>query len=222
MRSTRRQGIGMTSDRTRDRLIARLVEQGISSQPVLNAIRNTPRHLFIEDALSSRAYEDVSLPIGYGQTISQPYIVARMTEALLEGRDSIGRVLEIGTGCGYQTTVLSKCVDRVYTVERISELFRSTRDHLYDLKIRNVEYAHADGSIGWSDKAPFDGILVTAAASSLPEHLLPQLATGGRLIIPVGDGESQQLLMIEQNPKGFQYNELEYVRFVPLITGQVS
>lgn len=222
MSINRQQGIGMTSGRTRDRLVARLVEQGIKSKLVLDAIRNTLRHLFIEDALSSRAYEDVSLPIGHGQTISQPYIVARMTEALLEGRDQVNRVLEIGTGCGYQTAVLSKVVDKIYTVERIVELFRSTRDHLYDQKIRNVEYAHADGSVGWLDKAPFDGIVVTAAASVLPEELLPQLADKGRLIIPVGGDDTQRLLMIERNGDQFQTTELEWVRFVPLISGRVS
>ena len=184
-----RQGIGMTSARTRDRLVQRLVDQGIRSEAVLNQIRRVPRHLFIDEALASRAYEDTALPIGLGQTISQPFVVARMTEALLDGFEG-ETVLEIGTGCGYQTAVLSPLVKKIYTVERLRELLKKTRQRLRDLDIYNVQFRPGDGWEGWPKYGPYDGIIVTAAASELPQKLLQQLAPGGRLIIPVGSARA--------------------------------
>ena len=179
------QGIGMTSARTRDRLVNRLREHGIHSSAVLEQIRNVPRHLFVDEALASRAYEDTALPIGLGQTISQPYIVARMTEALLDNFDG-EKVLEIGTGCGYQTAVLAPLVKEIYTVERIPELLRKTKQRLRDLNIYNVRFRPGDGWDGWAKYGPYDGILVTAAAAELPQKLLQQLVPGGQLIMPIG------------------------------------
>src|SRR6478735_6699733 len=178
-------GIGMTSARTRDRLVQRLRDQGITNLAVLDRIRNVPRHIFVDEALGSRAYEDTALPIGHGQTISQPFIVARMTEALLENA-SPRKVLEVGTGCGYQTAVLAPLIVTLYSIERISALQQRARRALRDLKIRNVHLRHGDGFEGWAAYAPFDGILVAAAAHSVPRQLLDQLGNGGRLIIPVG------------------------------------
>ena len=211
-------GIGMTSQRTRERMLARLREQGIKDEIVLSAIGNTPRHIFVDEALSIRAYEDVSLPIGFGQTISQPYIVARMSELLRNGK-ALEKVMEIGTGCGYQTAVLSKLAKEVYSVERIRPLVMKARGHLRELKCVNVKLAHADGNVGLAEIAPFDAILVTAAASHIPQDLLDQLAVGGRLIIPVGTDE-QVLYAVERTSESdYRQTKLEPVKFVPLLGG---
>jgi len=212
-----RHGIGMTSQRTRERMITRLREEGIKDEVVLAAMNAIPRHIFVDEALSIRAYEDVSLPIGYGQTISQPYIVARMTELLRTG-GKLGRVLEIGTGCGYQTAVLSKVADEVYSVERISPLLMKARNNLRELRARNVKLKLADGAMGLPELAPFDGIIVTAAATHIPEELLQQLAVGGRMVIPVGSTD-QVLTLIERTPEEFRQTKLEAVKFVPLLGG---
>jgi protein-L-isoaspartate(D-aspartate) O-methyltransferase len=212
------QGIGMTSARTRDRLVQRLREQGIRSNAVLEQIRNVPRHLFVDEALASRAYEDTALPIGLGQTISQPYIVACMTEALLEDF-SATRVLEIGTGCGYQTAVLAPLVREVYSVERIPELIKKTRQRLRDLDIYNVHLRQGDGWEGWRKYAPYDGIIVTAAAGEIPASLLEQLAPGGRLIMPVGPAGRQELLRVTPRDGGLEKESLGAVSFVPLVKG---
>jgi len=214
-----RQGIGMTSARTRDRLVDRLRRNGIRNEDVLNQIRNVPRHLFVDEALASRAYEDTALPIGLGQTISQPWVVARMTEALLEGFKG-ETVLEIGTGCGYQTAVLAPLVNKVYTVERIPELMRKTRQRLRDLDIYNVQFRPGDGWEGWPKYAPYDGIIVTAAADELPDKLLQQLAPGGRMIIPVGPSGYQDLLQVTRKDDHFEEVSLGAVSFVPLVHGQ--
>ncbi len=213
------QGIGMTSKRTRDRLVQRLKDQGIRSEAVLNQIRNVPRHLFVDEALASRAYEDTALPIGLGQTISQPYVVAIMTEALLDGFEG-EKVLEIGTGCGYQTAVLAPLVKQIYTVERIPELLRKTRQRLRDLDIYNVQFRPGDGWEGWPKYGPYDGIIVTAAAPVLPEKLLAQLVSGGRLIIPVGPSGHQDLVKVTKMNDHFEQVSLGLVRFVPLVKGK--
>ncbi|MFA6180134.1 MAG: protein-L-isoaspartate(D-aspartate) O-methyltransferase [Candidatus Methylopumilus sp.] len=210
-------GIGMTSQRTRERMLARLREQGIRDEVTLHAIGAIARHIFVDEALSSRAYEDVSLPIGFGQTISQPYIVARMTEILRAGH-TLGKVLEIGTGCGYQTAVLSKVAKEVYSVERISPLLMKARGHLRELRMSNIKLKHADGTMGLPEVAPFDGIIVTAAASHIPEDLLLQLAVGGRMVIPVGTDE-QILYLIERTETEYIKTKLEAVKFVPLLGG---
>ncbi|NQY26094.1 MAG: protein-L-isoaspartate(D-aspartate) O-methyltransferase [Piscirickettsiaceae bacterium] len=212
-------GIGMTSQRTRDRLIARLKEQGIQSLDVLSVIKDLPRHLFVDEALASRSYEDTALPIGHGQTISQPFIVARMTEILLEGLPK-KKVLEVGTGSGYQTAVLSRLVDRIFSVERISPLQNQARERFYQLKLNNIKLKHSDGSWGWPQHAPYDGIIVTCAPEQVPEELLRQLAPGGRLVIPVG-GVSQSLRVIDRNGNTFEETELDAVSFVPLLSGQI-
>ena len=218
MSDLRVDGIGMTSARTRERLVQRLREQGIANMAVLDRIRNVPRHIFVDEALSSRAYEDTALPIGFGQTISQPYIVARMTEALLEG-GPLTKVLEIGTGCGYQTAVLAPMVGRMYSVERIEGLQKRARALLKELDIRNVRFRHGDGAEGWKSQAPFDGILVAAAALNVPEALVNQLAVGGRLIIPAGAEGGQQLLRITRREQGIERKSLGPVSFVPLLGG---
>lgn len=210
-------GIGMTSLRTRERMIARLREQGIKDEVVLHVMGEIPRHIFVDEALSIRAYEDVSLPIGFGQTISQPYTVARMTELLRHG-GQLGKVLEIGTGCGYQTAVLSRVANEVLSLERIRPLVMKARGHLRTLKCANVKLDHADGSDGLAEFAPFDGIIVTAAASHVPQDLLAQLAVGGRMVIPVGTG-TQMLTLIENTGKEFRQTKLEAVKFVPLLGG---
>ncbi len=211
-------GIGMTSQRTRDRMLSRLREQGIKDEVVLSAIGSVPRHIFVDEALSIRAYEDVSLPIGFGQTISQPYIVARMSELLRNGK-SLEKVMEIGTGCGYQTAVLSKLAKEVYSIERIRPLVMKARGHLRELKCTNVKLAHADGNIGLAELAPFDGILVTAAASHIPQDLLQQLAINGRLIIPVGTDEQILHLVERVSESDYHQTKLEPVKFVPLLGG---
>jgi protein-L-isoaspartate(D-aspartate) O-methyltransferase len=213
-------GIGFTSQRTRDRLVARLEEGGIRDERVLGVIGRTPRHLFVDEALSHRAYEDTALPIGHQQTISQPYVVARMTEALIE-HGVPGSVLEIGTGCGYQTAVLAQLVGQVLSVERIRPLLDRARTRLRELRVRNAQLRHADGGIGWADRGPFDGILVTAAPRSVPTELLDQLAVGGRMVIPVGDGGVQELRRLTRTPEGIETERLGTVRFVPLVGGTV-
>ena len=213
----KKSGIGMTSTRTRDRMLARLRERGIKDEATLSAIGAIPRHIFVDEALSIRAYEDVSLPLGFGQTISQPYIVARMTEILRNDRQ-LNKVLEIGTGCGYQTAVLSKVAREVLSLERIRPLVMKARDHLRTLKCNNIKLDHADGSEGLEDYAPFDGIIVTAAASHIPEELLSQLADGGRMVIPIGT-DTQTLYLIEREGDNFNHTKLEAVKFVPLLGG---
>jgi len=218
MTDLRLSGIGMTSARTRDRLVQRLREQGIANLAVLDRIRNVPRHIFVDEALGSRAYEDTALPIGYGQTISQPYIVARMTEALLEAGPA-GNVLEVGTGCGYQTAVLAPLVARLYTIERIEPLLARARERLKELGIRNVRARHGDGTLGWKAHAPFDGILVAAAPLTVPEALVKQLRVGGRLVVPVGPEGEQELVRFTRREQGVQRESLGAVAFVPLLGG---
>jgi protein-L-isoaspartate(D-aspartate) O-methyltransferase len=211
-------GIGMTSQRARDRLITQLRDMSIRSPRVLDVIRTTPRHLFIDEALSSRAYENIPLPIGHGQTISQPYIVARMTEALLEG-GPLRKVLEIGAGCGYQTAVLAQLAEHVYAVERIGDLTDKLRERLLKLGYRNVRLRRGDGSAGWALHAPYDAILVAAAPLGVPPALKEQLAPGGRLVIPIGASGDQKLLLITRTNEGFTETLLDWVSFVPLLEG---
>ena len=211
-------GIGMTSARTRDRLVQRLREQGITDLRVLERVRVLPRHIFVDEALASRAYEDTALPIGWGQTISQPLIVARMTEALLQG-GPLGKVLEIGTGCGYQTAMLSPFVEKLFSVERVEPLLRKAKERALELELRNVRFRHGDGMKGWPTQAPFDGILAAAAPLTLPEALVQQLAVGGRLIVPVGPEGQQQLLRLTRRENGIHRESLGPVAFVPLLGG---
>lgn len=220
MMNTDVRGIGMTSQRTRDRLIARLLERGIKDINVLSVMREMPRHLFVDEALASRAYEDTALPIGHGQTISQPYIVAKMTEILLQGSPKT-KVLEVGTGSGYQTAVLSRLVERVFSVERISPLQNQARERFYQLKLNNIKLKHSDGSWGWDWYAPYDGIIVTCAPEEVPTELLKQLAPGGRLVIPVGSSSGQSLRVIDRVGDSYEETELDPVSFVPLLSGQI-
>jgi len=220
MTDLRLSGIGMTSARTRDRLVQRLREQGIANLAVLDRIRNVPRHIFVDEALGSRAYEDTALPISYGQTISQPYIVARMTEALLEA-GAAENILEVGTGCGYQTAVLAPLVGRLYTIERIEPLLARARERLKELGIRNVRFRHGDGTLGWKAHAPFDGILVAAAPLTVPEALVKQLRVGGRLLVPIGPEGEQELVRFTRREQGMQRESLGAVAFVPLLGGTV-
>ena len=215
--NTRHSGIGMTSQRTRARMVERLREQGIKDEVVLAAIGAIPRHIFIDEALASRAYENISLPIGFGQTISNPYIVARMNELLRAGGE-LGKVLEIGTGCGYQAAVMARLAREVYSVERIVQLVGKARQHLRELRLNNVRLKHADGGVGLPDVAPFDGIIMAAAATHIPQALLAQLAIGGRLVLPLGSAE-QHLHVVERTPQGYQEISLEVVKFVPLLQG---
>ena len=212
-----RQGIGMTSQRTRERLIQRLMDQGITRFEVLEAIRSVPRHLFVDEALAHRSYEDTALPIGYGQTLSQPYVVAKMSElALAQGRPK--KVLELGSGSGYQTAILASLVDEICAIERIKPLLERARKQLRALRVRNVRLRHGDGLDGWASEAPFDLILGAAAPERLPTQLLEQLAPGGRLILPVG-GEQQQLMMVTATPEGYVEEVIEEVNFVPMVRG---
>ena len=211
------QGIGMTSQRTRERLIQRLMDQGITRFEVLEAIRSVPRHLFVDEALAHRSYEDTALPIGYGQTLSQPYVVAKMSElALVQGRPR--KVLELGSGSGYQTAILASLVDEICAIERIKPLLERARKQLRALRVRNVRLRHGDGLDGWASEAPFDLILGAAAPERLPTQLLEQLAPGGRLILPVG-GEQQQLMMVTATPEGYVEEVIEEVNFVPMVRG---
>lgn len=219
-------GIGMTSARTRDRLVQRLSENGISNAAVLERIRNVPRHLFVDEALASRAYEDTALPIGQGQTISQPWVVALMTQALLPATGNgssneppLRKVLEVGTGCGYQTAVLSPFARQIFTIERLADIQRAARTRLNELGFGNIRYRHGDGFKGWPGQAPFDAILVAAAPAEVPAALLEQLAPGGRLVIPVGPAGQQELLRVTRTPDGLQRELLSQVSFVPLVEG---
>ncbi|MWV11458.1 protein-L-isoaspartate(D-aspartate) O-methyltransferase [Pseudomonas sp. R-28-1W-6] len=216
-----RHGIGMTSQRTRERLIERLYEEGLSNPSVLEVIRRTPRHLFVDEALAHRAYEDTALPIGHNQTISQPYMVGRMTELLLAA-GPLDKVLEIGTGSGYQTAVLAQLVERVFSVERIQGLQERAKERLAELNLRNVVFRWGDGWEGWNALGPYNGIIVTAAAAEVPQALLEQLALGGRLVIPVGAGDVQELLLIVREEDGYSRHVLDAVRFVPLLNGPVA
>lgn len=215
----RRVGIGMTSARTRERLVNRLKEQGIRDQRVLDRIRETPRHLFVDEALSSRAYEDTALPIGHGQTISQPYVVAKMTEALLAG-GALEKVLEVGTGCGYQTAVLAPLVGKIFTVERIEALSMQARKRFRELGLRNVRAGYSDGCWGWSEHGPYDGIIVTAAPEEIPSALLEQMADGARMVIPVGPSGKQELTLVERKGELFERSRIGVVSFVPLLGGK--
>lgn len=211
-------GIGMTSRRTRERMAARLAEQGIRNEKVLEVMCDIPRHIFVDEALQSRAYEDTALPIGHNQTISQPFIVARMTELLLEA-GPLARVLEIGTGSGYQTAILAKLVEHVFTVERILPLHLNAKALLRELKIDNVSFRHQDGGWGWELKAPFDGILVAAAPPELPEMLLEQMAVGAVMVIPIGKFGRQELQRVTRTAIGYEVEELDMVNFVPFLSG---
>ena len=212
------QGIGMTSQRTRERLIQRLQEEGIRNARVLGSLRATPRHLFVDEALSSRAYEDTALPIGNGQTISQPYIVARMTEVLL-AKGPLENVLDIGTGSGYQTAILAPLVRRVYTVERVQVLLEQARRRFQQLRRRNIVTKHVDGGLGLPEYAPFDGIIVTAAPAGIPRVLVEQLRPGGRMVLPVGQPDEQALVAVVRTETGYEREMLERVSFVPLLGG---
>ncbi|MCH7743337.1 MAG: protein-L-isoaspartate(D-aspartate) O-methyltransferase [Proteobacteria bacterium] len=209
----------MTSQRTRDRLVQRLRDQGIMDERILDVVTSTPRHAFIDEALAHRAYEDIALPIGFNQTISQPYIVARMTEVLLGG-GPLNRVLEIGTGSGYQAAVLAQLVDRVYTVERISGLLEKAVSRFRLLGLRNIQYKHADGGLGWPERGPYDGIIITASPRRIPDELIAQLTEGGRMVVPLGHGDQQQLTMITNSADGVISEVLEAVKFVPLMGGK--
>ncbi len=213
-------GVGMTSQRTRARMIERLRVEGIRDERVLTAMAAVPRHIFVEEAMAHRAYEDTALPLILGQTISQPFVVARMIELLLGGRDSLGRTLEIGAGCGYQTAVLALLTREVFAVERLAPLLVKAREHLRQLKMSQVRLKHADGIGGLREAAPFDSIIVAAAAAGVPQALRDQLAPGGRLMIPVG-GDPQVLCMVERGEQGFVETRYDAVRFVPLLPGVV-
>lgn len=212
-----REGIGMTSGRTRMRMVEMLRKGGVSDERVLNAMGEVPRHLFVDEGIASRAYEDVALPIGHGQTISSPTIVAHMTQLLLETQP-MAKVLEVGTGCGYQTAVLGRLVKEVYTLERIAPLMDKARRHLRDLRYYNVRYKHADGHAGYPEAAPYDGILIAASAARVPEALKQQLAVGGRMVLPVGV-DDQWLHVVDRTDSGFVETRREPVRFVPLLPG---
>lgn len=220
MNDLRHQGIGMTSQRTRDRLIDRLREKGIKNLNLLEVMRSTPRHIFVDEAMATRAYEDTALPIGYSQTISQPYIVARMTELLIES-GPCDRVLEIGTGSGYQSAVLAHLVKKLYSVERVPELLKKARQRLRELKLKNISLKVADKKepVGWPDRGPFDVIMLTAAPENIPVELYEQMALNGRLIAPVGPAGQQELVIITKTETGFDKVVIEKVSFVPLIEG---
>lgn len=208
----------MTSQRTRTRMIERLREKGVRNEAVLTAMAAVPRHVFVEEALASRAYEDTALPLGMGQTISQPYVVARMIELLLNGRNTLGKTLEVGAGCGYQAAVLAQLTSEVYSVERLGPLLEKAKANMRTLQQFNVRLKHADGQMGLPEAAPFDSIIVAAAGTNVPQALLEQLAMGGRLILPIGSAE-QYLSFIERTPQGYVENRLDSVRFVPLLAG---
>ena len=215
---TKNRGIGMTSQGTRDRLVETLRKEGIRDERVLKAITQLPRHEFVDEALSSRAYENTALPIGQSQTISQPWIVARMTEALLDG-GSPEKVLEVGTGSGYQAAILAHLVPTVFTVERIEELLKVARRRFHKLRLNNIYMRYADGHLGWPSQAPFDGIVVTAAAEAVPQQLLEQLCVGGLLVIPVKKNGQQRLVTVRRTERGFEETDLGAVVFVPLLSG---
>lgn len=212
-------GSGMTSRRTRARMVQRLRDQGIRDERVLAAMATVPRHLFVEEALASRAYDDTALPIGFGQTISQPYVVARMTEVLIKNQTP-QKLLEVGTGCGYQAAVLAHVFSEVYSIERIKGLLERARRNLLALRLKNLRLAHGDGYAGLEGAAPFQAIIVAAAAPRLPEALLRQLSPGGRMVLPLASGGGQRLLLVERSGRGFVESELDTVRFVPMEAGK--
>ncbi|HAK53569.1 MAG TPA: protein-L-isoaspartate(D-aspartate) O-methyltransferase [Gammaproteobacteria bacterium] len=212
-------GVGMTSQRTRNRLIDRLREQGVNDSRILEVIKSTPRHLFVDEALAHRAYEDTALPIGFNQTISQPYIVARMTEVLL-AEGPMSSVFEVGTGSGYQAAVLAQLVDKVYTVERISGMIERAASRFKMLGLRNISYRHSDGGMGWPERGPFDGIILTASPMHIPEDLVEQLVVGGRMVVPLGVGDAQELVLVTRTTAGVETEVLETVNFVPLVSGK--
>jgi len=207
----------MTSERTRRRLVEQVRNMGVHNEDVLRVMQSLPRHIFVDEALASRAYENTALPIGHGQTISQPYIVGLMTQALLNKPRA--KVLEIGTGCGYQTAILAPLCETVVSVERIIKLHRQARDRLYDLGVRNVIFRHGDGFSGMLEQAPYDAILAAAVSEDVPPELIKQLADGGRVVMPVGRGENQVLMVIDKTPNGLIQQEIETVRFVPRLAG---
>jgi protein-L-isoaspartate(D-aspartate) O-methyltransferase len=211
-------GIGMTSERTRARMIERVREQGVHDQRALMALAAVPRHIFVEEAMAHRAYEDTALPLILGQTISQPFIVARMIELLLEGRNKLGKTLEVGAGCGYQAAVLAQLSNEVYGIERLGPLLARARENLKQLKLTRIRLKHGDGMVGLPEAAPFDSIIVAAAGMGIPQALCDQLAIGGRLVIPVGSGD-QVLVLIERTPDGLVEKRFDAVRFVPLLPG---
>ena len=211
-------GIGMTSQRTRLRMIERLRGQGIRDEVVLSAMGEVPRHLFVDEALASRAYEDIALPLGFGQTISSPHTVARMTELARAG-GALGKVLEIGTGCGYQAAVLSRVAKEVYSIERIAALLAKARKHFRELRMPNVRLRHGDGQTGMPEVAPFDAIVMTAAATHVPRELMDQLEVGGRMILPIAHGREQRLCVIERSQHGYIEKKMDLVKFVPLLPG---
>lgn len=217
----RHSGIGMTSQRTRWRLIQRLQEKGIRDLSVLKVISEVPRHIFVDEALATRAYEDTALPIGYGQFISQPYIIARMTELLFAGKP-LKRVLEVGSGSGYQTAILAYLAKEVYSVERIEALYKQLRYRFQELSLRNIRLKHGDGWLGWPEYGPYDGILVAAAASDVPPTLVEQLAPSGRMVIPIGSADKQVLTLISRVGGGFESEVIEPVSFVPLLSEQAK
>ena len=212
------EGIGMTSQRARDRLATALIEMGIQSKPILDVIRKIPRHFFIDEALASRAYENTALPIGFNQTISQPYIVAKMTEVLVKNKE-LENVLEIGTGCGYQTVVMAQFAKYVYTVERIDGLLIRARERFQKLNCNNIRTKHSDGNIGWPAHSPYDGIIVAAAPVGVPKALVEQLAMDGRLVIPVGKPGKQKLLLITRTEYDYTEQYIDSVSFVPMLAG---
>ena len=218
MRHVSTRGIGMTSQRTRERLIERLVRAGIHHPEVLEAMRETPRHLFVDEALASRAYEDTALPIGMGQTISQPYTVALMSQILLEGNRP-SRVLEVGSGSGYQAAILAQLVEKVYGVERIESLVHRAEACVRKLRLHNVYLRHRNGKDGWPERAPFDAILVAAASAAVPRQLVEQLRQGGKLLVPVGSRKEQHLVVVQRNRQGIEQRKIEKVSFVPLLGG---
>lgn len=218
MSPSRHSGIGMTSQRTRTRMVERLRRQGIRDEVVLAAMGNVPRHLFVDEALASRAYEDMALPLGFGQTISSPYIVARMTELARSG-SPLGKVLEIGTGCGYQTAVLARLAKEIYSIDRLAPLIAKARRHLREVRITNARLRHGDGQLGMPEVAPFDAIIMAAAATHVPDALLEQLAVGGRMVLPMASNHEQRLCVIERTPQGYTERKMDQVKFVPLLPG---
>jgi len=210
----------MTSQRTRMRLVDRLREQGIDDEDLLEIVNSTPRHIFVDEALSHRAYEDTALPIGFNQTISQPYVVTRMCAALMH-TGPLSKVLEIGTGSGYQTSILAQLAEQVFSVERIRGLQVKARERLKLLGLRNIQFRHSDGGMGWSEQGPYDGIIVSASPRKVPMELVDQLASDGRMIIPIGGEEEQELQLITLTPDGMKVTVLERVRFVPMLAGRV-
>jgi protein-L-isoaspartate(D-aspartate) O-methyltransferase len=211
-------GIGMTSQRTRMRMVERLRAQGIRDEVVLAVMGDVPRHLFVDEALASRAYEDISLPLGFGQTISSPYTVARMTELARSG-GALSKVLEIGTGCGYQAAVLSRIAKEVYSIERVAGLLAKARKHFRELRMLNIRLRHADGHVGMSEVAPFDAIVMTAAATHVPRELMDQLVVGGKMIVPMSQSGEQRLCVIERSAHGYVEKKMDVVKFVPLLPG---